>query len=290
VQPLGCNAFFFDNRASARPNGDQRAAIAPSPNERQDEMKTVSYEQQILEETPARAIRFLGAIATNRAIRTAMQQCGYTEEEHAHGWRLLMAASGYRTASFTSAEDDNTRAAIAELDAWDEPGFRRVHAALGRLHPDQDAFVFDRLEPAQGVGAVISVATLLDRLDALESSPDRAATRDADRAAIATLAKRGIDAELRAHLHALLKTAQTAKLPVPSETEVPIADRHKALCDLRAWHKDWAETAHAVIRRRDQLILMGLAKRRTGKDDQGDGSSATTDANSDAAQPQAATI
>jgi hypothetical protein len=250
-------------------------------------MKTISYEQQVLEETPARAISFLRAIATNKAIRTAMQQCGYTEEEHAHGWRLLMAASGYRTSGFTSADDENARAAIAELDAWDEPGFRRVHAALGRLHPDQDAFVFDALDPAQGVGAVVSVAALLDRLDALEGSPDRAATRDADRAAIATLARRGIDTELRAHLHALVKTAQTAKLPVPTQRAVAVADRQKALCDLRAWHKDWAETAHAVIRRRDQLIVMGLAKRHGPKDDEGN-ANAPTDANSGAAQPQAA--
>jgi hypothetical protein len=47
---------------------------------------------------------------------------------------------------------------------------------LGRLYPDQDAFVFAGLEPSTGPGAVLSVATLLDRLDALESSPARGYT------------------------------------------------------------------------------------------------------------------
>jgi hypothetical protein len=253
-------------------------------------MKTISYEQQILEETPAKVIPFLRAVATNKEIRAAMHQCGYTEEEQARGWQLLLAATGYVPTGYGTTDDDNARAAIAELDAWDESGFRRVHAALGRLHPDQDAFVFAGLDPAQGASAVVSVATLLDRLDALESSPDRAATRDADRAAIATLARRGIDAAVRAHLHAVVKTAQTAKLPVPADTPPVVADRQNALCDLRAWHKDWAETAHAVIRRRDQLILMGLAKRRTAKDDAQEGDAAngaTTDAGNGAASQAA---
>jgi hypothetical protein len=41
------------------------------------------------------------------------------------------------------------------------------------------------------------------------------------------------------------------------------APRDQALRDLRAWYKDWAETARAVITRRDHLLLMGLGKRRS---------------------------
>jgi len=79
--------------------------------------------------------------------------------------------------------DAAARAAITEIDAWDEPGFRRVGAALGRLHPEQHAFVFDGLTAARGQGSLVSVTTLLDRLDALDSAPDREATREVDHAA-----------------------------------------------------------------------------------------------------------
>jgi hypothetical protein len=205
--------------------------------------------------------------------------CGYTEQEHSHAWKLVLTTSGYTPAGFVAVDDEKVRAAIAELDAWDESGFRRVHAALERLHPEQDAFVFAGLDAAQGPGAVVSVATLLDRLDALESSPDRAATRDADRAAIATLTQRGIDASLRKYLRYVVTAAQTTTAPVPvPATGAAEADRQIALRELRAWHKDWAETAHAVIRRRDHLILMGLGKRYSRQDgaDDGAASAATT--------------
>lgn len=234
-------------------------------------MNPVSYDQQILEETPAKVIPFLRALATNTEIRAAMYGCGYTEQEQSHAWKLLLSATGYAPAGLASFDDEKARAAIAELDAWDESGFRRVHAALGRLHPDQDAFVFAGLDPVKGPGAVASVATLLDRLDALESSADRTATREADRAAIATLAARGIDTTLRARLREVVKVAQTAKQPVAAEVVPAAADRQNALRELRAWHKDWSETAHAVIRRRDQLILMGLAKRYSRQEGADDG-------------------
>jgi hypothetical protein len=125
---------------------------------------------------------------------------------------------------------------------------------------------------------VVSVATLLDRIDALESSTDRAATRDADRAAVATLTKRGVDAAVRSHLREVIAAAQKAKVPVPVQTGTAAADRQNALCELRAWHKDWAETAHAVIRRRDHLILMGLGRRHGRQDgaDEGAAIAATT--------------
>lgn len=34
---------------------------------------------------------------------------------------------------------------------------------------------------------------------------------------------------------------------------------------LRAWHEDWSEMAKVAVKRRDYLIRMGLAKRKSGK-------------------------
>lgn len=217
------------------------------------------------DDTPDRALPFLRAIATRVEIRAAMLAAGYTEEEQAHGWKLLLEAAGYVATPLPQIDDQKARAAITELDAWDEPGFRRIHAALSRLHPEQDAFVFAGLEPAQGIGAIVTVATLLDRLDALESSPDRAATREADKAALATLAQRGIDRTIRERLAELVLIAQSARAPEVPEPAPTTAARDAALLELRAWYRDWSETARAVIRRRDLLVLMGLARRRSPK-------------------------
>ena len=115
------------------------------------------------------------------------------------------------------------------------------------------------------------MATLLSRLDALESSPEREATRDEDRKALETLAARGFDAAERARLADLVRRAQTAVFP----TELPVAEessntRQEALRELRAWYEDWPETARAVIKRRDLLILLGLAHRRRSDPDEVD--------------------
>jgi hypothetical protein len=225
-------------------------------------MSAKSYQQQQLEAAPERALLFLRGVATNQQIRFAMASGGYGDAEQAEGWQLLLAASGYAPQKPGQDADAAARQAIVELDDWDEAGYRRIHAALQRLHPEQDAFVFAGLEANRGPSAVLGVAILLDRLDQLQGGSE------ADRAAIATLEKRGITASVREHLRGLVALAQAAKAgDAPVAESVPTAQQ-QALEALYAWHRDWSETARAVIRRRDHLILMGLAKRRSRKDDE----------------------
>jgi hypothetical protein len=224
-------------------------------------MSTKSYMQVQLESAPERTLPFLRAIATNQQIRFAMAGAGYGDAEQAEGWQLLLGATGYAAQKLGLDADAAARQAITELDNWDESGYRRIHAALERLHPEQDAFVFAGLEASRGPTAVLGVAKLLDRLDQLEKGSE------ADRAAVATLEKRGINAKTREHLRHLVAVAQAAK-PMDQPADPPVNDvQQKALESLNAWHRDWSETARAVIRRRDHLILMGLAKRRSHKDE-----------------------
>lgn len=222
---------------------------------------------RVLEETPSRVVPFLRAIATRFEIRAAMMAAGYTDGEHATAWRLVLLASGYVSAAPPQSDDQRARAAIAEIDAWDEPGFRRVRAALGRLHPEQNEFVFRGISAARGANALVSVGMLLDRLDLLENDPSRAATREADRAALSTLEARGIGKAERARLRELLDTVLSVKQPVLPEAAPSAEEREAALRELRAWYIDWSETARAVIHRRDHLILMGLAHRRSSEPD-----------------------
>ncbi len=235
---------------SGRPNHEVRAVYQDVTN-------------QTLESTTKRAVSFLRAIATKAEIRNVMASAGYDAAEQKEGWRLVTLVSGLSEPKVVREHDDKARATIAELDALDEPLFRRAHAALGRLHPEQDAFVFSGLAPARGPEAVVAVATFLDRLDALESAQDRRATRKADQGALATLEKRGITAEYREQLRELVAVAQAVEFPDEPPTDaVTTSEREEALIELRAWYKDWAETARSLIVRRDHLILMGLARRR----------------------------
>lgn len=222
-------------------------------------MTMTEYEKRLLAATPGKALTFLRTAATRVDIRAMLFSVGYSTEEQDLGWSLLQQSSGQVPQVEYVSDDSAARKAMQEADDWDEPGLRRVSAPLFRLHPEQHEFVFSGLSAARGAGSLISITTLLDRLDALESSPDRVATREADHAALATLAKRGIDAEERARLRALVKLAQTAAPPVVPEAA---EQREQALLDLYAWYKDWSETARAVIHRRDYLVMLGVVQRR----------------------------
>ncbi len=229
-------------------------------------MKLTEYEKRILASLPDKALTFLRTVAIKGEIRAELFRAGFSSAEQALGWRLVAQATGSKPGVGPIADDLAARAAIAELDQWDEPGFQRIQAALGRLHPEQRAFVFAGLDSSTGAGSVLAVATLLDRLDQLETGPDRAATRDADQAALATLAGRGITADVRAHLRDLVRIAQAAEAPDPTPSTTA-AEREAALIQLRSWYQDWSQTARAVIHRRDHRMMLGLTRRRAPASD-----------------------
>jgi len=224
---------------------------------------------ETLETVPNRALAFLRAVGTSRAIRAAMLARGYTADDHREGWKYLHTCAGFIEEADELAEEPSVREAIEELDAWDEPAFRIVRATLERRFPEQAEFVMKGLKPATGAAAVLSVERLLDRLDALESSPERKASRKEDEAALAVLRQRGIDDAKRKRMRELVATAKSV-VPLaqidPQSVAQEDAARREALNNLYAWYREWAEVARASIKRRDYLIRLGLASRRAPSD------------------------
>ena len=226
--------------------------------------------ETILDEITPRALKFLGAISTNAYIRAILTKRGYTEVIHNNGWSLLLRASGYRRPTGTVRSAPEATAAIATIDAWDEPNFRVARATFAVEFPDQLAFVFQDLDPQTGAGAVVSVTTFLDRLDELESGKDRKATRKVDQAALVRLAERGIDESERKRLRALLAVALSSP---PSDDGAPsVIPDPKGASELRDakvalynFFAEWSEIARADIKRRDYLIQLGMANRKVGK-------------------------
>lgn len=234
-------------------------------------MMKANYSRQVLEDTPSRVLQFLGGVGTSPLIRGALGNFGYTAKDHEEGWTLLHHASGYHVEAPEPPADRPAADAIAELDAWDEPNFRLAQAALSRRYPEQEEFVFAGLQAAAGPAAVLSVKTFLDRLDALQGS---IAGRDhkvkavklADAAALKTLSARGITDSERTRLRKLIAAAERGEPPTqaPADDKSDADARQEALSALRAWFDEWSETARVVIKRRDQLIRLGLAQRRSG--------------------------
>lgn len=221
--------------------------------------------RETLEEAPARALKFLRGVGTSLSIRAALAARGYTAHDHDEGWTLLHAASGYSSAPDPfDGIDAGVRDAIRALDAWDEDGFRIVRATLERRFPLLAASILDGIGPSTGPASIVGVATLLERLDGLEKSKDKNA-----HAALALLAKRGIDDGERTRLGALVTQAQTATpfdgvgaSSAAAEREAAEADHVTTLTALRAWYEEWSNIARASVKRRDRLILLGLAQRK----------------------------
>lgn len=218
-------------------------------------------------DVPGRALKFLLAVGTESAIRAALSTRGYDHAEHDRGWSLLHAVAGYEQEQATKAPSSEAARAVKKLDDWDEEGFTLVSASWQYNFPAQYAFVTSGgLHAERGGGAVKAVKTLLDRLDALESSPDRGATREQDHAALALLAKRRLDSEKRAQLRALIAQAEVfEEVPAKVDTSASLLDDRQKRLALYAWLTEWSQIARTAIRRRDHLIRMGLAKPKARK-------------------------
>ncbi len=223
-----------------------------------------TFHPKKLDRTPERVLRFLRSLNQWPALMQQLVLAGYSEEEHEYAWELLHQISAYRKPSHALAE--HQKQAVAQLDAWDEPNFRRASAALKFRYPDQHAFLFQDLKAEQGDRAILSVRTFLDRVEILEkgTDPKRQHTAPDDQAAVALLHQRKIlSKEILALLREWLKAAQS----LPDIDPIIQAEQHKAaqqqiLTRLAIWYEEWSETARTLQLRRSYQISLGIAKRR----------------------------
>src|SRR4051794_23662840 len=98
----------------------------------------MDHSDEVLEATPERATRLLTGIGAVATIRTLLFQVGMTNEAIIEGRTLLLAclAKPQETGREVDTEDARAqRAAVAELDEWDEPHFARIEATLRRQFP-----------------------------------------------------------------------------------------------------------------------------------------------------------
>ncbi len=217
-----------------------------------------------LEGALGRALQFLRAVGTDANVMQALEQTGFDKAAQKQGWTLVLSAYAASNGPIAAGVNDTPLSeAIDKVVAWQGSMFVRAHAALRRFHEEQDAFVFANLETGGGIAAVPAVATFLNRLDALESSAERKATRKANHAALELLAQRGVTTAQRKEMRALVKWIEsTSAEPLTTHLQSP---RDTALAAVYEWVQDWSDCARTVVTRRDQLIRLGIGKRRARK-------------------------
>lgn len=209
--------------------------------------------RETLELTPGKALQFLLGVGARPPIRTVLEQRGFDDEERKRGWKLLEEVGNH---SLDETEvDPAVSAAIAEIDAWDEPNIRLIRAAFTR-YPGVADTVLRGITPTVGPAAILNVARILERLDGLEG------TTEGD-AALTTLGVRGLPKAERKRIAGLVKIAKSAQKAGASEAESNDQAYLQGLLALREWYEEWSEIARLVVTRRDHLIRLGLATRRT---------------------------
>jgi hypothetical protein len=230
--------------------------------------------QRILDDIISRSVKFLSAVGTNATILSLMRANGFQKADHDEGWSLIHTASGYAPKKEAPKSDTQQTREIedaeAQLDNWDEPHFRVIQNALARKFSATRDYLFrDGLSAKQGPEATISVRTFLNRIDDIINNNDKERREDAhkqDLEAIALLAQRGYHEAERKRLRGLIQIAtSSADVPLPVNDTISQEEKQKTLIELYGWYKDWSTVAHVTIKRRDYLISMGLAERKTKK-------------------------
>lgn len=213
-----------------------------------------------------RVARFLATIVAAPLLRRAVG-AGYSRAEHDELWRLYLAASGRdRPLDFAFAAIDGARGGdvgevLRALDAFENEWLPKARAIAQRRVPEAHverfvaAFFKDLQQQPLGPLVIDSVATFVDRVEALATSPEPGADL-----VLRDLRQRGLTDAKLASVRALLGEAKGGK---PRERPAVDADamreahalQKRALRELRLAWNDWATTLRQVFGVREQLQL-----------------------------------
>jgi hypothetical protein len=129
-----------------------------------------------------RVVRFLMGASESR-IAASLVRHGFSQKELDEGWRLLRAVAGERLNMAPLPPKDPE--ALDGLDAWENKWYPIVEATLAHRYPAVRDRVFLNLSQTEGPELVISVGTLLSRLQAMKESAEQRPARE-------LLAERGL--------------------------------------------------------------------------------------------------
>jgi hypothetical protein len=197
-------------------------------------------------------------------ISTALARRGFSAERQAEGWALLHGA-GQRAQP--DPRPSKAKEAMARCEAFQAADLVCVRALVEIGHPEQAGFLFDGLELSHPAAAVYNVGVFLTRLHALHDAAARKETRAADHQALAVVEQTGVTRKLRKELEQAVAEVQQTTTARPDEevarATAAEAERLDALRRIHVWLGSWSDVARTVLTRRDHLIRLGLAARRT---------------------------
>src|SRR5690606_10885069 len=151
--------------------------------------------QETLEATPARLLKFLIAISKYQNIRVRMMRRGYRESHQDHAYVLLRKLGKfYETPALQMHTDPQVKSAMSEINRGDEEALTLIGSALRYRYPEQLEYMRSGLQPSTDEGkASQNIATILARLQALQSGQSPEPTRAKAQEALEAMAEKGLD-------------------------------------------------------------------------------------------------
>jgi len=228
---------------------------APAPRIRRTAVDRPSG--RTLRRVPDRIFQFLRTVGMCKEAREPLIDMGFTAKDMDEGWALLKKISGGEITDWKLSSPEPAQLAQSALDRWTSETLVRLEAAVRRSYPTHAEYLFDEVHGRHGIDAAVAISRLLDRIDALAAGARFVTTRDDDLAALEALRAGGLDAESCARTRAEVAAA-LASPPMPTSTFPETSDE-----DLLAGHRwwiGWTTAARAVVKRRDLLARMGIAR------------------------------
>ena len=207
-----------------------------------------------------RVLRFLMSLRHDR-VEALLRQRGFDTAEREHGWQLFETAAGrYLRKSETVAEPQSlARTLVDKIDAWENVWFDVADATLRNAFPAVHERLMANLSKTSGQQVVVTVGTLLRRLDAAEADAQREGEGELSEA-LALLCKRGLDEACRDQARQLITSAEKdsvleMRVPDPDSVE----QREAAIDEMWRWYQDWSQIARTVVTGKRERISMGLS-------------------------------
>lgn len=197
-----------------------------------------------------RLLKFMMGLG-NPANMHALQRYGFDQAALDEGWTLLRQIANNRLAMqrILPARGDQ----LTRLDAWENHWFPIVWAVLQRQHPEVHATVFLNLAQTEGRQVVLSVSTLVERLDAL----------GADSPAMVTLRKHGLTEAVLEEARGLLRELMSPALEEAPPAEPQVFDQ-AAEDAMWSYYLQWSAIARRAIKDRRLLRQLGFLRSSQG--------------------------
>jgi hypothetical protein len=190
----------------------------------------------------------------HRPVAIALSKHGFNAAALARGWALLARMTDGALDDLPAIDEPDL---IAQLDGWENRWFPIVELVLRTNFPAAHEVVFRNLRQTEDETVIISVATLLDRLHAMQRSETEGGLGQEGRAARALLVERGLTEAIAAQARALLERIMT----LPSDAgagEPPSYDAAER--ELWRWYLEWSGLLRMSIKDRRLLRALGFLR------------------------------